>query len=303
LTKKGGLELSLRKERAKEALSAYGFLLPSFLLFGIFLFYPMARSIYFSLHLTDPRGRIALFVGMDNFVDIFTDSAFYVSLLVTAKFMLFTVPTCIVIALILAVLSHNKLRGMSAFQWVFSMPVVISAATGSAIWLLLFHPSIGMLNYFLGKFGVQPIFWLVDPNWSLISVSLVTIWMNLGFCYIVLLGGLKGISPDIYEGAQIDGAGPIVTLTKITIPLLSPTFLFLTVISIINAFQAFGQIHILTKGGPMHSTEVVVYSIYQDAFVNFQFGTASAKAMVLFAIILLLTIVQFSIAEKKVHYQ
>lgn len=295
--------MSLRKEKMRETIYAYGFLLPSLLLFSIFLFYPMLRSIYYSLHLTDPRGQIAMFVGFENFVRIFTDSGFYVSLLATAKFMLLTVPTCIFIALVLAVLSHNKLRGMGAFQWIFSMPVVISVATGSAIWLLLFHPSIGMLNYFLGLIGIEPIYWLVDPNWALISVSLVTVWMNIGFAFIVLLGGLKGIPADIYESSTIDGAGPMTTLWRITFPMLSPTLLFLVVISIINAFQAFGQIHILTKGGPMRSTEVVVYSIYQDAFVNFQFGTASAKAIVLFVIILLLTIIQFGMAEKKVHYQ
>ncbi|XID93503.1 carbohydrate ABC transporter permease [Paenibacillaceae bacterium WGS1546] len=295
--------MSLRKEKRRETIYAYGFLLPSLLLFSIFLFYPMARSIYYSLHLTDPRGQIAMFVGFENFVRIFTDSGFYVSLLATAKFMLLTVPTCIFVALVLAVLSHNKLRGMGAFQWIFSMPVVISVATGSAIWLLLFHPSIGMLNYFLGLIGIEPIYWLVDPNWALVSVSLVTVWMNIGFAFIVLLGGLKGIPPDIYESSTIDGAGPMTTLWRITFPMLSPTLLFLVVISIINAFQAFGQIHILTKGGPLRSTEVVVYSIYQDAFVNFQFGTASAKAIVLFAIILLLTLIQFAMAEKKVHYQ
>jgi len=295
--------LSLRKEKLRETIYAYGFLFPSLLLFSIFLFYPMARSVYYSMHLTDPRGQIAMFVGFENFVRIFTDSGFYVSLLATAKFMVLTVPTGIFIALVLAVLSHNKMRGMGAFQWIFSMPVVISVATGSAIWLLLFHPSIGMLNYFLGLFGIDPIFWLVDPNWALVSVSLVTVWMNIGFAFIVLLGGLKGIPSDIYESSTIDGAGPLTTLWRITFPMLSPTLLFLVVISVINAFQAFGQIHILTKGGPLRSTEVVVYSIYQDAFVNFQFGTASAKAIVLFAIILLLTLVQFGMAEKKVHYQ
>lgn len=295
--------MSLHKEKLKETIAAYSFLLPSIILFGIFLFYPMARSIYYSLHLTDLRGRIALFVGFDNFVDIFKDPIFYKSLLATGQFMLFTVPVSILLALLLAVLSHNKMRGMSAFQWIFSMPVVISVATGSAIWLLLFHPSIGMLNYFLGLVGIKPIFWLVNPSWALFSVSLVTVWMNIGFAFIVLLGGLKGIPHDLYESSKIDGAGPARTLWKITLPMLSPTILFLTVISIINAFQAFGQIHILTKGGPQRSTEVVVYSIYQDAFVNFQFGTASAKAIVLFAIILILTIIQFSMAEKKVHYQ
>ena len=282
---------------------AYIFLLPSLVLFGIFLFYPMLRSIYFSFHLTDPRGRVAMFVGLDNFVDLFTNPAFYGSLRVTFLFMLLTVPTCITISAIMAALSHGGRRGMAAFQWIYSMPVVVSVATGSTIWLLLFHPSIGMFNYFLSLLGIDPIFWLADTNWALISVSLVTIWMNIGFAYIVILGGMKGISRDIYESAMMDGSDKLHSFIRITLPLLSPTFFFLMIVSIIGSFQAFGQIYILTRGGPSRSTNVIVFDIYQEAFINFQFGTASAKALILFAIILLFTLLQFRFAEKKVHYQ
>lgn len=282
---------------------AYVFLLPSLILFGIFIFYPMLRSIYYSMHLTDPRGKIALFVGLENFTSLFADPTFYGSLRVTILFMLLTVPTCIAISVIMAALSNSKLRGMKSFQWIFSLPVVVSVATGSTIWLLLYHPSIGMFNYFLSLLGFDPVFWLASTDWALISVSLVTIWMNIGFAYIVVLGGMKGISHDIYESAMIDGSGPAHSFFRITLPLLSPTFFFLTIVSIIGSFQAFGQIYILTRGGPSRSTNVIVFDIYQEAFINFQFGTASAKALVLFAIILLLTILQFRFAEKKVHYQ
>ncbi|SFM30602.1 sn-glycerol 3-phosphate transport system permease protein [Paenibacillus sp. 1_12] len=295
--------MSLRSQKWKEVGLAYCFLLPSIVLFSVFMFYPMIRSVYLSFHLTNPRGIVAMFVGLENFIDIFRTGAFFESLQVTALFMLYTVPTGIILSLVMVALTHNKLKGMSLFQWIFSMPIVISVATGSAIWLLLFHPSIGMLNYYFGLLGIQPVFWLSNPSWALFSVSLMTIWMNSGFSYIVLLGGIKGISPEIYESALIDGANARRMFFNITMPLLSPTFFFLSIVSIIGSFQAFGQIHILTKGGPSHSTDVVVYSIYQEAFVNFQFGTASAKALVLFVIIMLLTVIQFRFAEKKVHYQ
>ena len=295
--------MSLRKEKWRESLFAYLFLLPSLVLFGIFIFYPMLRSFYFSLHLTDPRGRIAHFVGLENFVNLFQDPNFYGSLRVTILFMLLTVPTCIAISTVMAALTNNKMRGMKSFQWIFSMPVVVSVATGSTIWLLLYHPSIGMFNYFLSLLGIDPIFWLASTDWALISVSLVTIWMNIGFAYIVILGGMKSISQDIYESAMIDGSGPFYSFFRITLPLLSPTYFFLTIVSIIGSFQAFGQIYILTRGGPSRSTNVIVFDIYQEAFINFQFGTASAKALVLFAIILVLTILQFRFGEKKVHYQ
>lgn len=263
----------------------------------------MIKSVYLSLHLTDPRGKVALFVGLDNYQEMFTSPDFYQSLKVTALFMLLTVPTVILLSLILAAFTHHPARGMKLFQWIFSLPVILSVGTSSVIWAMLYHPSIGILNYLLSLIGIDPIAWLTDPNWALISVSIMTIWMNLGFTYIVVLGGLKGISSEIYESARMDGAGAYRIFFTISIPLLSPVLFFVSIISIIGSFQAFGQIKILTKGGPAQSTDVIVNSIYQDAFVNFQFGSGSAKALVLFAIILLLTFIQFRFVERKVHYQ
>lgn len=304
-----------RKARAAEAAAGakrkdwreiglgYALLAPSLALFSIFLFYPMIKSVYLSLHLTDPRGNVALFVGLDNYQAMFASPAFYESLKVTMMFMLMTVPPSMIVALALAALTCHKGAGMRLFQWIFSMPVIISVGTGSIIWMMLFHPSVGMLNYWLDLAGMDPIFWLADPNWALLSVCIVTVWMNLGFVYIVMLGALKGIPPEIYESAKIDGAGAWRTFFRISIPLVSPSLFFVGIVSVIGAFQAFGQINILTKGGPAQATDVIVYSIYQDAFVNFQFGTGSAKALVLFVIILILTVIQFRLVERKVHYQ
>ncbi|WP_309122485.1 sugar ABC transporter permease [Paenibacillus sp.] len=292
-----------RAIRWKEELAAYTFLAPSLLLFVAFVFYPMAQSMYLSLHVTDPQGRIAQFVGLENYASLFASPLFYSGLRVTGQFILYTVPTTIAIGLLLAMLTHRALPGMRWFRFVFSLPVAISVGTAAVIWLLLFHPSVGMLNYFLGELGVAPIFWLSDPKWAMISVSIMTVWMNLGFVYIVLLGGLNGIAEDIFDSLSVDGAGPLRKYGQIVLPLLSPSLFFITIVSIIGSFQAFGQFHILTKGGPMNQTNVVVYQIYQDAFVNFRFGTGSAQALVLFAILLVLTIVQFVFVEKKVHYQ
>ncbi|OXM83653.1 carbohydrate ABC transporter permease [Paenibacillus rigui] len=294
---------SLRTLHLREALLSYVFLAPSLLLFGVFLFYPLVKSVYLSLQLTDPRGRVAAFAGLDNFSELFASEKFYQSLKVTLSFTLLTVPTCIILALLLAALSHNKLRGMRVFQFIFSLPIAISVGTGSVIWMMLYHPSVGILNYLLSFVGASPVGWLTDPAWALISVSIMTIWMNLGFNYIVLLSGLQGVPEDIYDSAKIDGSGPVRTFVQLTLPLISPTLFFTAIVSIIGAFQSFGQIHILTKGGPMNTTDVVVYNIYQDAFVNFRFGMGSAQALVLFAIILILTLIQFKFFEKKVHYQ
>jgi sn-glycerol 3-phosphate transport system permease protein len=289
--------------KRKEEWLGYVFLSPSLLLFSIFLFYPLIKSFYLSFHTTDPRGRIADYVGLDNFIDIFKSERFYKSLEVTASFTVLTVPTCIILTLILAALTHNRLKGMRIFQFIFSLPLALSVSTSAVIWMMLFHPSVGMLNYLLSLLGLNPVFWLTDPKWALLSVSIMTVWMNIGFNYIILLSGLQGISDDIYDSAKIDGSGPIRTFVQIILPLLSPTLFFVTIVSIIGAFQSFGQIHILTKGGPMYATDVMVYSIYQDAFINFRFGTGSAQALVLFTIILILTVIQFKVFERKVHYQ
>jgi sn-glycerol 3-phosphate transport system permease protein len=294
---------TLSKLRWKDNALGYLFLAPSLVLFSIFLFYPLLKSVYLSFHLTDPRGRVAAFAGLDNYFELFASAAFWNSLKVTSLFTVLTVPGSIMLALIMAALTHNKLRGMRVFQFVFSLPVALSVSTTSVIWMMLYHPSLGTLNYFLSLLNLQPVQWLTDPAWALISIALMTVWMNAGFNYIVLLSGLQGISDDIYDSAKIDGSGPLRTFVRIVFPLLSPTLFFLVIVSVINAFQSFGQIHILTKGGPAGSTEVMVYSIYKDAFINFQFGTGSAQALVLFLIILLLTVLQFTVLERKVHYQ
>ncbi|MGG1552241.1 carbohydrate ABC transporter permease [Paenibacillus ferrarius] len=287
----------------KETLLGYFFLAPSLALFLVFLFYPLLQSLYLSVHETDPRGRVAGYVGFDNFIDMFTSAKFYKSLEVTGLFTLLTVPTGIALSLLLAALTHNRLRGMRVFQFIFSLPVVLSVSTSAVIWMMLYHPSVGMINYLLSLIGMQPVAWLTDPKWALISVSVMTIWMNLGFTYIVLLSGLQNISDDMYDSAKIDGAGPFRTFVQVVMPLLSPTVFFVTIVSMINAFQSFGQINILTKGGPVDATNVLVYSIYQDAFINFRFGTGSAQALVLFTLILILTFVQFKAFERNVHYQ
>lgn len=289
--------------RWKEHALAYLFLAPSLLLFGIFLFYPLVKSVYLSVHLTDPRGRIASFVGAENYVNLLQSAGFWNSLKVTIVFTIITVPAGIVLGLAMAALSHAKLRFMRVFQFFFSVPLALSVSTASVIWMILYHPTLGMFNYFLSAVGLSPVQWLTDPAYALLSIAALTVWMHSGFNFIVLLSGLQNISEDIYDSAKIDGSGPIRTFMRIVLPLLSPTVFFLVIVSVINAFQSFGQMHILTKGGPAGSTEVLVYSIYKEAFVNYQFGTGSAMALVLFVIILILTVIQFTVLEKKVHYQ
>ena len=203
----------------------------------------------------------------------------------------------------MAILANEKLKGIGFFRTLFSSTMGISVAASAVIWLFLFHPSVGAFNNMLKAVNMPAVQWLLDPDWALLSISLTTIWMNLGFNFLVILGGLQNIDESLYESAQIDGASYFTRLRRITIPMLSPTLFFIITISLINAFQSFGQIDILTKGGPIQSTNLVVYSIYKEAFINYQFGTASAQAIVLFVVVLIVTILQFKYGERKVHYQ
>ncbi|WP_018930583.1 carbohydrate ABC transporter permease [Gracilibacillus lacisalsi] len=292
-----------RKRLRKEQIIGYGFIMPSVILLSAFVFFPFFQSIYLSFFMTDPIGNIVAFVGIQNYMDLFTDPEFLNSLKITFLFTIYTVPTGIFIALLLAVLTTSKAKGMKVFQFAFSLPIAMSVGTSSVIWLLLFNPTSGVFNYILNSLGIPSVHWLTDPNWALTSIALMTIWMTLGLNFIILLAGLQGIPKDLYESAKIDGANQIQLFFKITIPLLSPTLFFLLIISVINALQAFGQFNVMTNGGPMNSTNVFVFSLYQEAFVNFQFGLGSTRALILFVIILVLTWLQFKVGEKKVHYQ
>jgi len=279
------------------------YLLPSIVLFGLFVFYPMAKTIYLSFFLTNQNGVPVYFNGIENYTYIFTSDEFRNSMKATLLFVIYTVPVSVLLALVLAILANEKLRGVGIYRTIFSSTMGMSVAASAVIWLFLFHPSVGAFNNVLKAINLPTVQWLLDPDWALLSISMTTIWMNIGFNFLVILGGLQNIDESLYESATIDGAGYFAKLRKITLPLLSPTLFFIVTISLINAFQSFGQIDILTKGGPIQSTNLVVYSIYKEAFINYQFGTASAQAIVLFFVVLIVTILQFKFGERKVHYQ
>lgn len=297
------IERAKRKRRTQNAVKGLLFLLPSIVLFSVFLFYPMIRTVYLSFFLTNASGAPTVFVGLDNFKQLFASPLFLDSLKTTFLFVLYTVPGTIVVSLFLAVIANEKLRGIGVFRTIFSSTMGISVAAASVFWMFLFHPTMGWLNQFLALFGVEAIGWLTDPKWALLSVSISTIWMNIGFTFLILLGGLQSIDSTLYESADIDGAAYGYKLRRITVPMLSPTLFFVVTVTLINAFQTFGQVDMLTRGGPQNETSVIVYSIYRDAFVNYQYGTASAQAVILFVIILGLTLLQFKLGERKVHYQ
>ena len=276
-------------------------LAPSLLIYSVFIFYPLARTVWLGFYREDPFGG-RVYAGFDQYRDAITSGDFRHSLWVTLLFAIITVGFGLVFGVTLATLAHQRIKGITVFRTIFSSTVATSVAVASLIWLVLFQPSIGVVNQFLKSIGQEPVQWLLDSSTALFAVAATTVWQNLGITFIILIAGLQGIPDDLYESARVDGASAWLQFREITLPMLSPTLLFVSVILTINAFQSFGQIDLLTQGGPSDSTNVIVYSIYQEAFQNRNAGVASAQAVILFLIVLTLSLVQFRFFERRVHY-
>jgi sn-glycerol 3-phosphate transport system permease protein len=291
------------RRETKSLATGLAYLAPSLILFAAFVFIPLAQSIYLSFFNTRATGVITTFAGFDHYMELLTSPAFRTGLLATTLFAVYTVPIGIALGLVLAVLLNQRLRGINVFRTMMSSTIAISAAVGALIWLLLLNPSLGLLNYILSLVGVRGPEWLIQPAFAIIAVSITTIWLTLGTNIIVLLAGLQGVPEEIYEAARLDGARGFGMFTRITMPMVSPSLFFLLVVDTIAVLQAFTQIHLLTRGGPVDATRVLVYSIYQDAFQNFQFGYASAQAVILLLLVMALTLIQFRFVERRVHYQ
>jgi ABC-type sugar transport system permease subunit len=279
------------------------FLAPSLVIFSAFVFYPLMKAVYLGFYETDNFGNQGDFVAVDQYRTVLTSEAFRHSLWVTFLFALYTVPPGILLGLALALLANQKLPGISIFRIMFSSTVATSVAVASLMWLTLLNPSVGLLNYFLVEAGQPRIDWLNDLDWALPAVSATTVWLNLGLAFIVILAGLQTIPEELYESARVEGASDWSVFWHVTLPLLSPTLFFVSVVGTILAFQSFGQIHILTRGGPLDATTVIVYSIWQDAFQRFDYGVASVQAVALFMLVLGLTVIQIRFVERRVFYQ
>jgi sn-glycerol 3-phosphate transport system permease protein len=294
---------TLRMREAQATLVSLLYLLPSLVAFTIFVFYPVVKSVWISLHADNPFGGTSdIYVGLDQYKNALSSPDYRNSLKITLLYTLYTVPIGLLVALLLAVMANLRLRAIAVYRVAFAITIGVSVGAGAVIFALLYNPSVGMLNYLITRLGLPPIQWLTHTNSALWAIAIGTIWLGLGFNFTILLSGLQGIPEELYESARIDGAGPARMFFNVTLPLLSPTLFFVSVISVIAAFQSFAQIDVLTKGGPASATNVVVYSIYRDAFVNFRSGYASVQAVILFVILLILTLIQFLVIERRVHY-
>ncbi len=280
----------------QETIAGWLFLLPTIIGFLVFTAVPFIMSFFYSL--TDADGiTTPNFVGLDNYINLLKEPDFINALKNTVYYTLGVVPIGTFLAIIVAVLLNQKLKFVNLYRSAIFIPVIVSTVSISMVWQWMYNQDYGLLNAFLGVFGLPPQAWIASQELAMPSVIIMSIWKGLGFNTVILLAGIQGISPSIYEAADIDGASPIRKFFKITLPLLRPTTMFVLIISLINAFQAFDQIYIMTKGGPTKATEVVVYLIYMNAFNFFKQGYASAMAYILFIIIFIASIVQLKISE------
>jgi sn-glycerol 3-phosphate transport system permease protein len=287
--------------RSKEALLAYALLAPAFVVFAVFVFYPFARNFEYALYRTPPfPGLPKTYVGFDQIGDVVSSGDFQNSVWVTILFLLYTVPIGILLGLFLANLAHQKLQGIRVYRTIFSSTVATSVAAASVIFFTLLNPQVGLFTYWLGREGEVSV--LQDPATALIAVSVTTIWQNLGLSFIVMSAGLQAIPDDLYEAARVDGASATRRFWRVTVPMLSPTIFFATVVGGILAFRAFGQVDLLTEGGPVQKTNVLVYAIYRQVFRNNNDGVAAVYAIALFLLVMLLTFIQMRFLERRVTY-
>ncbi|MGF3182471.1 carbohydrate ABC transporter permease [Facklamia sp. P12934] len=283
------------KRSTWEKVKGYGYLLPAMTILSVFMFWPFFQTIYRSLFLTNNLGQNAEYLGLGNYTELFASESFWNSVLVSFKFVIIVVFVGVVLGFITSLLCQKTFPGIKIFSTSYAMPMAIASAGMAMIFQVMLNPTVGIVNRILGTY----INYLSQPSSALLVVGILTGWLNSGMNFLYFSSGLASIDDSLYESASIDGANGIKKFIYITIPSLKPTLFFVVVTNVINAFQGFGQINILTKGGPGQATNVIVYDIYRNAFMNYRYGYASAESVVLFLIVMILTIIMFKIRGKE----
>ena len=280
------------KLKRKNTLTALSFIAPNFIGFFLFTLVPVVFSLILAFMEWDSF-RSPEFVGMKNFSKMLGDDTFWISLKITFLYTIGVVPLTLVCSLGLAILLNKKVRGMKFFRTAFFFPYVTSLVAIAVVWNMLFHPTMGPINQFLKFFIENPPGWTSSSDWALTAIIIVSVWRGMGYYMILYLAGLQSVPKELYEAASIDGANKWHQFRNVTLPSLRPTTFFVSIMLVINCFKIFDLVQVMTAGGPGRATNVLVYQIYNEAFVKFNFGYASAIAMVLFVIVLGITVIQF----------
>ena len=264
-------------------------LAPNIIGFLMFVLYPIVATFFFSLTEYDLIGK-PVYIGLGNYIQMFSDKIIGTTVKNTFFFTLLTVPTGMAFSLLLAIFLDQKIAFKRFYRGAFFLPSITSMVAVSIVWQWMYNPEFGLFNYFLSFFGVKGITWLSSSSTSLISIAIVSIWKGAGYNMMLFLAGLQGISNTYYEASELDGANKWQQFTRITLPMLSPTIFFIFVMSIIGSFQVFDSVMLMTKGGPGRSSSVLVHYLYQNAFQYFSMGYACAIAYLLFFIVLVVTL-------------
>lgn len=291
--------------KAKRTATAFAFLAPFLVLFLVFVVWPAVWGVWISLHRWNTFLPLKPFVGLQNYIDLFTPSSLYFgdfwqSMGNTGIFVLCSVPFLVVIPVLVAVLLNNAIRGVSIYRAVFFAPYVLGVAVVGVMWKYLLDPQLGMVNHLLAALGMRGnIPWTVDVPWVWVSLVGVTVWWTLGFNTVIFLAGLKGINKDLYEAAEIDGAGTVRKFFNVTLPGLRPVMTFVTTVTILASANLFGQSYLITAGGPGHATRSIIMYISDEGLTQNQMGAASAMSYVLFAILAIVSIINFRLQAER----
>ena len=272
------------------------------MILGLFVFYPMFKTLYISLFLTNTLGKTTVYVGLDNYVKLISSPDFISSMVVTLVYVVAVTFFTIALGLLLANLASQKLPGISIFRTLYSVTMGVSVSVAAIFWLFIFNPSTGFFALLSNWLNLPVVNWLTSPSNAMWAVIITTVWMNLGFTFLILLGAIESVPNTLYEAADVEGASTRYQFFHITIPMISPTLFFVSTITIIGAFKSFGLIDLITKGGPTNATNMLVYRIYKDAFYSGNYAKSSAEAIILTIIIAFFTLLQFKFLEKRVNY-
>jgi multiple sugar transport system permease protein len=285
-----------------QTIAGYVFLLPNLIGFTVFTLFPVAAALVISFTNWDGFNN-AEFIGIKNYLKLFKDSRFLTSFGNNIYFTGLSVPLTIIFSLAIAIGLNRKMRGIIALRAVYFLPYISSVVAVAVVWQALYHPDFGPINSFLRFVGIaNPPKWLASTEWAMPAVIFMSVWRNMGYYMILFLAGLQGVPVHLYEAVELDGANSWQKFRHVTLPMLSPTMFFVTIMSIINSFKVFDQIYVMTEGGPGMSTSVLVYNIYYEAFQKYNLGYASSMSYMFFMLILIITLVQFKGQEKWVNY-
>lgn len=287
---------------ARLPLETIPFLLPAYGLFLLFMILPVLQAIWLSLHRENLFGQGRAWAGLANYQEALSRPEFWKSALLTLKFALMVAPLELLLGLLAALLVWRPYPGVALFRTLFFLTTAVPTAVAAVAWGWFLHPVGGWANRALASLGLPPQPWLTSPELALPTLAVVTAWAGVGFTAILLTAGLQSIPEEVLEAATVDGAGPLTRFFRITLPLLSPTLFLVGLLVVLRSLTAFGEIHLLTRGGPAEGSMVLIYRVYQDAFFNFRVPLAAAEALLLFLVLLLLATLQFSLLGRKVHY-